>query len=168
MNENISMSVIRRLPRYYRYLTELEKNGKDRVSSSELAGIMGLTASQIRQDFNKFGGFGLQGYGYSVSSLKEEIAAILNLSEKTKCILVGAGNLGHALSGIDFSALGFDLVGIFDNDASKTGQTVNGREVLDYSCIENFCKDVKPVMAIICTPDSAVAFVADDLYRLGI
>ena len=118
MSKNtISNSVIRRLPRYYRFLGELETNGYVRISSRELAEKMGLTASQIRQDFNCFGEFGQQGYGYNVAALKIEIGRILGLDKITPTILLGAGNLGRAIaSHINFESKGFKLVGIFDTN----------------------------------------------------
>ena len=124
MSKNaISNSVIRRLPRYYRFLGDLEANGYVRISSRELAEKMGLTASQIRQDFNCFGEFGQQGYGYNVTGLRGEIGKILGLDKQTPMILLGAGNLGRALaSHIDFHNRGFDLVGIFDANPELVGK----------------------------------------------
>ncbi len=166
--DDISMSVIRRLPRYYRYLGELENSGISRVSSKELSDRMGFTASQIRQDFNCFGGFGQQGYGYVVPQLKEKIGAILGVSEKKKCILVGAGNLGRALMSISFDKLGFEMVGVFDNNPEVIGSTIKEHKVLEYSGIAEFCKKSQPVMAIICTPGSAVEDICDKLCGCGI
>ena len=122
MSKNsISNSVIRRLPRYYRFLGELENNGYIRISSRELSEKMGLTASQIRQDFNCFGEFGQQGYGYNVSDLRFEIGKILGLDVQTPMILLGAGNLGTAIaSHLDFKNKGFDLIGAFDANAAPT------------------------------------------------
>ena len=109
-NDNISMSVIRRLPRYYRFLSELNEQNIDKISSTKLAEIMNVTASQVRQDLNCFGGFGQQGYGYSVSQLKEEIQNILGLNNNYKAILIGAGNLGKAVAKhMNFEKLGFEL-----------------------------------------------------------
>ena len=113
--KQVSASVIRRLPRYYRFLGMLAENGVQRISSGELSSKMGLTASQIRQDLNCFGGFGQQGYGYNVSALREEIGKILGLSLPKKTILIGAGNLGRAiLAHMAFAEKGFSIVGIFD------------------------------------------------------
>lgn len=165
---NISMSVIRRLPRYYRYLGELEKNGIMRISSKELSKHMGFTASQIRQDFNCFGGFGQQGYGYIVPQLRETIGAILGVEKKRKCILVGAGNLGRALLSIDYDKMGFDMIGIFDTSPDIIGTTIKGHSVLSYSTIERFCIENQPSMAIICIPSSSVESVSDNLCRYGI
>ena len=165
---NISMSVIRRLPIYYRYLTELENNGVNKISSKELSAKMGTTASQVRQDFSYFGGFGQQGYGYVVSQLRMTIADILGVRKKRKCILVGAGNLGHALLSIDFAELGFDLIGLFDTNSQIIGTEHKGLKIMNYSVIKQFCDENKPVMAIICTPDSVVEKVSDDLCSFGI
>ncbi len=165
---NISMSVVRRLPIYYRYLTELENKGITRISSKELSAKMGTTASQIRQDFSYFGGFGQQGYGYVVPQLRKTIAEILGVRKKRKCILVGAGNLGHALLSIDFGELGFELVGLFDTNSKIIGNEYQGIKIMNYSVIKQFCEENKPVMAIICTPDSVVEKVSDDLCNYGI
>ena len=166
--ENISMSVIRRLPRYYRYLCELENNGILRVSSKELSTRMGFTASQIRQDFNCFGGFGQQGYGYPVSQLKLEISDILGLTSKRKAILLGVGNLGRALLSISFDKMGFDLCGTFDVNSRVVGTEIKGYNVLPYSDLKEFCEREKPEMAIICIPASAVSKVSDDLISYGV
>lgn len=167
--DNISMSVIRRLPRYYRFLKHLRGKGVTRISSTELSAKLGLTASQIRQDLNCFGGFGQQGYGYIVDQLCDEIANILGLSNAYKAILIGAGNLGRAIaSHISFEAQGFKLVGIFDNSPQKVGTTINGHTVMDISQIDEFCKDEKPVMAVFCVPREAVGELSERLYNLGI
>jgi redox-sensing transcriptional repressor len=167
--ENISMSVIRRLPRYYRFLKHLKNKGVTRISSTELSNKLGLTASQIRQDLNCFGGFGQQGYGYIVDQLCEEIANILGLSHGYKSILIGAGNLGQAIaSHISFEMQGFDLIGIFDNSPQKIGTDINGNVVRDVAEIDEFCKTEKPVMAVFCIPREAVSSLSDHLYDLGI
>ena len=122
-SDSISMSVIRRLPRYYRFLSELDEQRVERISSNKLAQIMNVTASQVRQDLNCFGGFGQQGYGYSVSQLKNEIRHILGLDNSYKAILIGAGNFGTAVSNhLDFNKLGFELVGGFETDRTKFGE----------------------------------------------
>ena len=167
--ENISMSVIRRLPRYYRFLTHLKNMGVTRISSKELSGRMGLTASQIRQDLNCFGGFGQQGYGYIVSQLQEEIGNILGISNEYKSILIGAGNLGRAIaSHMAFSTSGFCLCGIFDNSPAKIGTSLNGIPVQDITDLEDFCRREHPVMAVLCIPREAVGTLSDTLYSLGI
>ena len=114
-DKGISKAVIKRLPRYYRYLGDLMNNGVERISSSDLSKKMRVTASQIRQDLNNFGGFGQQGYGYNVRYLHTEISKILGLEEEHPMIIVGAGNLGQALANyVEFDKMGFRLVGIFD------------------------------------------------------
>ncbi|MGN0478665.1 MAG: redox-sensing transcriptional repressor Rex, partial [Hominenteromicrobium sp.] len=144
----ISMSVIRRLPRYYRFLVELDRRGILRVSSKELAEKMGFTASQVRQDFNCFGGYGQQGYGYAVHQLREEIGAILGINRVHKCILIGAGNLGKAIAThISYNFSGFRLVGIFDSSSQVIGQPLAGLRVLPYGDLRAFCAENKPVMA---------------------
>ena len=165
---NISMSVIRRLPRYYRYLSELEEKGIVRVSSKELSEKMGFTASQIRQDFNCFGGFGQQGYGYAVTNLKETIGNILGIQEKRKCILIGAGNLGSALLSIDYNKRGFELSGVFDSSPNKIGTEIRGHKILSMDELEEFCANEKPVMAIICIPSDSVVETCEKLVSFGI
>ncbi len=167
--ENISMSVIRRLPRYYRFLHHLKNKGVSRISSKELSEKMGFTASQIRQDLNCFGGFGQQGYGYMVDQLCEEIGNILGVSNGYKCILIGAGNLGQAIaSHLSFETQGFSMVGIFDSDPAKIGTTLNNLVIRDISTLETFCQQVHPVMAVLCIPRSAVERLTDQLYAMGI
>ncbi len=165
----ISNSVIRRLPRYYRFLGELENCGYVRISSRELSEKMGLTASQIRQDFNCFGGFGQQGYGYNVSALKLEIAKILGLDRLTPIILLGTGNLGRAIvSHIDFRSKGFDLIGAFDTDEDKIGQEISGIIIEDSALIEEFCAEKKPDAAILCIPVNAAEKTVERLIGCGI
>lgn len=167
--QNVSMSVIRRLPRYYRFLSELGKNGATRISSKELSEKMGFTASQIRQDFNCFGGFGQQGYGYNVSQLCGEIEKILGIQKRHPCILVGAGNLGKAIARhMPFEQLGFTLIGVFDTAPNVIGGKISGHEILDYAGIQAFYQENSPLMAILCIPQVYVEAVSDELYRLGI
>lgn len=167
--DNISMSVIRRLPRYYRFLSDLKDNGITRISSRELSTRMGLTASQIRQDLNCFGGFGQQGYGYIVEQLHEEIGTILGLSNGYSAVLIGAGNLGKAVAiHMSFESLGFKLSGIFDNSPERIGEIVNGHPVLNVDTLEDFCKKSKPAVAVLCVPRSAVDGLSDRLYALGV
>lgn len=168
-NDSISMSVIRRLPRYYRFLSELNEQKVDRISSTKLAQIMNVTASQVRQDLNCFGGFGQQGYGYSVSQLKDEIKNILGLNNNYKAILIGTGNLGKAVAmHMDFSNLGFELVGCFDKNENKIGQKLNDITVRHDSEIESFCKEHQVDTAFLCIPRVCVENVLDTLYRIGI
>ncbi len=167
--ENISMSVIRRLPRYYRSLLHLQKEGVMRISSTELSRELGLTASQIRQDLNCFGGFGQQGYGYMVGPLAQEIGHILGVSHQYPTVLFGAGNLGRAIAArMEFEELGFSLLGIFDNAPQKIGTVIRGLEVRDVATFRAFYEQKHPVMAILCTPRTAVEGILDVLYPLGV
>ncbi len=167
--DSISNSVIRRLPRYYRFLGELENNGYVRISSRELSEKMGLTASQIRQDFNCFGEFGQQGYGYNVSDLRSEIGKILGLDVQTPMILLGAGNLGTAIaSHIEFENKGFDLIGVFDKNPEIIGKEVGSLKVKNLTELEDFCKENKPVAAILCIPMGAAEKMVDLLIKNGI
>lgn len=167
--DNVSMSVIRRLPRYYRFLSELRKTGKTRTSSIELSEKMGFTASQIRQDFNCFGGFGQQGYGYNIEQLLIEIENILGLGKNNKCILIGAGNLGKAIAGhTKYGDIGLELIGIFDNNKELCGQTVQGHEIMDFSTVGEFVKKNKPDLAILCVPRDAADEITETLYSHGI
>ncbi len=168
-NHQVSIPVIKRLPRYHRYLEELKNLGVVRISSKELSARMGLTASQIRQDLNCFGGFGQQGYGYNIEQLYNEIGAILGLNNKSKAIMIGAGNLGHAIAThIHFENRGFDLVGIFDNNPAVIGTKIGGKVVMSSDDLEEFCLSEKPVVAILCIPAEYAAENADKLVSLGI
>ncbi len=168
-NDSISMSVIRRLPRYYRFLSELNEQNVDRISSTKLAAIMNVTASQVRQDLNCFGGFGQQGYGYSVSQLKDEIQKLLGLDNNYKAILIGAGNLGKAVAmHMDFEKLGIELTACFDNNDKKVGLKMNDLTVKPESELEAFCKNHKVDTAFLCIPRVCVENVLDKLYALGI
>lgn len=168
-NHQVSIPVIKRLPRYHRYLEELKNLGVIRISSKELSARMGLTASQIRQDLNCFGGFGQQGYGYNIEQLYNEIGAILGLNNKSKAIMIGAGNLGHAIAThIHFDNRGFDLVGIFDNNPAVIGTKVGGKIVMSSDDLEDFCIKENPVVAILCIPAEYAAENADKLVSLGI
>ena len=168
-NHQVSIPVIKRLPRYHRYLEELKNLGVVRISSKELSARTGLTASQIRQDLNCFGGFGQQGYGYNIEQLYNEIGAILGLNNKSKAIMIGAGNLGHAIAThIHFDNRGFDLIGIFDNNPAVIGTKVGGKIVMSSDDLEEFCVKEKPVVAILCIPAEYAAENADKLVSLGI
>ncbi len=168
-NDSISMSVIRRLPRYYRFLSELNDQNIDKISSTKLAQIMNVTASQVRQDLNCFGGFGQQGYGYSVSQLKEEIKNILGLNNDYKAILIGAGNLGKAVAmHMNFEKLGFELIACFDNNEQKVGSKLNGITVKNESELDDFCNKNHIDTAFLCIPRVCVENVLDKLYSRGI
>ncbi len=167
--DNISMSVIKRLPRYYRFLDDLKSAGIERISSKELSHKMGLTASQIRQDLNCFGGFGQQGYGYNVEQLHREIASILGLDAALKTIVIGAGNLGRAIAThMSFEKRGFSLTGIFDNKESICGQLVRGMPVRHIDGLDDFCREYHPKIAVLCVPKEAARALADQLISLGI
>lgn len=165
----ISSSVIKRLPRYYRFIGELIKQGVVRSSSGELAEKMSLTASQIRQDLNCFGGFGQQGYGYNLVELRTEIGKILGIDRGYKAVLFGAGNLGKAIaSHMNFSEYGWELIGIFDSDLRKENEKVADLSVMHISRIESFITENRPEIAILCIPKAAAQEYADKLVSLGI
>lgn len=171
MNEKqrISPSVIRRLPRYYRFLSDLRRSGIVRISSAELSRRTGLTASQIRQDLNCFGGFGQQGYGYHVEDLREQIGKILGIDRSLPLIVIGIGNLGRAIScQIDFPSKGYDLVGLFDRKPSLIGQTVHGLPIRDIATLDDFCKEQRPQAAVLCIPKESAEELAYKLVKLGI
>lgn len=167
--ENISASVIKRLPRYYRFLGELKFQGVERISSKELAKKMQTTASQVRQDFNCFGGFGQQGFGYNVEQLYNEIKHILGLNNKYKAILIGVGNLGRAVAAhMSFEERGFELIGIFDQNPDLFGQKIRDIAIQSTDNIEAFCKENSPKVAILCIPKNAVGELSKRLYNSGI
>ena len=167
--KKVPIVVVKRLPRYYRYLGDLLRQGVMRISSSELSAKMGVTASQIRQDFNCFGGFGQQGYGYSIETLYREIGDILGLTSGYKSILVGAGNLGHALANhTEFVKRGFELIGIFDNNPALIGTTINGLKVLSVDTLEEFCTNNQVDIAALALPKSATQTIVDRLVAIGI
>jgi len=147
----------------------LKSKNVTRISSTELSAKLGLTASQIRQDLNCFGGFGQQGYGYIVDQLCDEIGNILGLSNGYKAILIGAGNLGRAIaSHLSFEAEGFKMTGIFDSSPTKIGTTINGHIVRDTADLEEFCTNEKPMMAVLCIPREGVGAIIEQLYGLGV
>lgn len=165
----ISDSVIKRLPRYYRFLGELKSAGLTRISSRELSERMGLTASQIRQDLNCFGGFGQQGYGYNIELLRTEIGHILGLDKPKTAILIGIGNLGRAVTmHINFESKGFKLIGLFDSKESLVGQVIKDLPIRNTATIDEFCRENLPDAAILCIPKNAAMSIADQLVGLGI
>ncbi len=170
MSKNsVSNSVIRRLPRYYRFLGELEKQGTVRISSRELSEKMALTASQIRQDLNCFGGFGQQGYGYNVSELREKIGEILGVHSGNPIILIGAGNLGRTIAThMSFAERGFRLIGIFDIDPKLSGVEIGDLKVRNSIELERFCIENSPTAAVLCIPKEAAAEIAKRLQSYGI
>ena len=165
----ISLRVIQRLPRYYRFLFDLKENGITRISSRELAQRMRLTASQIRQDFNCFGGFGQQGYGYMVDQLYDEIGRILGMDQLTKAILLGVGNLGTAVGNhIEFKARGFNLIGLFDDNPNLVGDTRADMLIRSTDELEEFCRREKPEMAVLCIPKEAAPRLVEILVDCGV
>lgn len=161
--------VVKRLPRYYRYLGELIKQDVKRISSNALSIKMNVTASQIRQDFNYFGGFGQQGYGYNVEYLYNEIGEILGLNDGDTTVIVGAGNLGRAIASHGaFEKRGFKLVGIFDNNENVIGTVVNGIEVMSVDNLEDFLTKNRVDIGILTVPKSAVVETAERLVKCGV
>ncbi len=168
-SRNVSSSVIKRLPRYHRFLGDLKAKGMERISSNELSNYMGLTASQIRQDLNCFGEFGQQGYGYNIELLQNEIGKILGLDRVKKAILIGAGHMGKALAmHFDMTTKGFNLIGIFDKKPSLSGQTVGSLPIHSMDRLDEFCRENKPDMAILCIPRCEAHIVGEVLVHLGI
>lgn len=168
-SSGISNSVISRLPRYYRFLGELKKEGLTRISSRELSERMHLTASQIRQDLNCFGEFGQQGYGYNIELLQGEIARILGLDKPQNAILLGVGNLGRAIAHyINFESKGFHLIGMFDVKESLIGQMVRNVPIRHMSTLDEFCRENLPEAAILCVPKDASKEICDQLIKLGV
>lgn len=166
--KEISSAVIKRLPRYYRYLGELLRNNVDRISSQELSRKMNVTASQIRQDLNNFGGFGQQGYGYNVEYLHTEIAKILGLDKENKLIIVGAGNLGQALANYDFSKKGFRIIGIFDINEEVIGKEIGGLVVQHIDKMPEVVEENGVNMAALTVPKAAAKGIAKILVSCGI
>ena len=165
----ISNAVIKRLPRYRRYLKELQKKGVDKISSNEFSRLIGYTASQIRQDLNNFGGFGQQGYGYNVEGLYNEISAILGLDKEYKMIIVGAGNLGQAIANYTYYyKAGFVVCGIFDINPRLIGLKINDIEVMDYENIVEYVEENQINIGIICTTKDSAQEVADKLCFAGV
>lgn len=167
--KKISTAVIKRLPRYYRYLSELLEKGIDRISSQELSKKMNVTASQIRQDFNNFGGFGQQGYGYNVSYLHDEIGKILGLEHHYNVIIVGAGNLGQALANYaGFVKRGFRISGIFDINPAVIGKVINGIEVMSIQSLETFVVEQGVNIAALTLPKDQASRIAGQLAEMGV
>ena len=169
MEKGISQAVVRRMPRYYRFLGELLEKGVERVSSSDLSKLMKVTASQIRQDLNNFGGFGQQGYGYNVRFLHEEIGKILGLDQTHSLVIIGAGNLGQAIANYGrFDRLGFRTVALFDVNPAVIGKEIRGIKVYALDDLESFCKEQKVDIAALTMPKQSADNVAQRLVELGI
>ncbi len=167
--KEISQAVIGRLPRYFRYLEELKDGGVERISSQDLSGLMQVTASQIRQDLNNFGGFGQQGYGYNVEYLYDEIGKILGLNRKHNFIIVGAGNLGRALGNyLNFERRGFIFKGMFDRNPDFVGERVRGVEVMPMEELDSFVRENDIDIAVLTIPKAGAREVAEQLVKNGI
>ncbi len=167
--KEISQAVVRRMPRYYRYLGDLLDAGVERISSNDLSNRMNVTASQIRQDLNNFGGFGQQGYGYNVKYLYEEIGKILGLNTTHTVIIIGAGHLGQALANYaKFEKLGFVITALFDVDPELIGTTVRGIPVLSLEELGDYVKDHPVDIATLTMPRSEAVAIADRLVSLGV
>ena len=165
----ISSAVIRRLPKYYRYLGELNKAGVNKTSSRELSEMTGFSASQIRQDLNNFGGFGQQGFGYDVGNLHNEIGKILGLDKKYKIIIVGAGNIGQAIANYTgFYEADYEVVALFDKNPKLVGLSIRNALIMDSDSIEEFLEKEDIDIAVICTPKSVSQQVAEQLVRCGV
>lgn len=169
LKKKVSIAVIRRLPRYYRYLSDLLSMDITRVSSRELSVRMGITASQIRQDLNCFGGFGQQGYGYNVELLYNEIGNILGVNNRYQTVIIGAGNMGRALAHYrNFEKRGFHIIGIFDVNPDLVGEKINDMAVMHLDEIEDFVKKSRVDIAILTIPYDQTREVAERIARLGI
>jgi redox-sensing transcriptional repressor len=167
--KNISMAVIKRLPKYYRYLNELAKNDVDRISSKELSEKIGFTASQIRQDLNCFGDFGQQGYGYNVKELLYQIAGILGLNREYNMVIVGAGNIGQAIANYTkFDKMSFNLKGIFDTNVKLIGLKIRDIEIEDIDELEGFLQKNEIDIAIICVPKNRAQNVSEIITKNGV
>lgn len=169
VHKKVSEAVIRRLPRYYRHLVILENQGVERISSEKLAQQMHLNASQVRQDFNCFGGFGQQGYGYNIRSLLCEIRSILSIDREQKLVIAGAGNIGRALTNFaGFEETGFIVSALFDVDPAVIGTAVNGKPVLDLARIEDYIRENDIDIGVIAARRSVAQEIADSMVRAGI
>ncbi len=169
MSEKISEAVIRRLPKYYRYLTDLDSLGVERISSSAMSKGMLLNASQIRRDLNCFGGFGQQGYGYSVKNLRHEIMKILGIDQSYNVVIIGSGNIGQALAYYkNFALEGYQIKAIFDVDSNRIGKSLNGIKVKNMSELEKYLSEEDIAIGILATPRGAAQDVAEQLVRGGV
>lgn len=165
----ISKAIIRRLPKYRRYLGQLKRQGVEKISSNELSEIIGCTASQIRQDFNTFGEFGQQGYGYSVDNLYEQINKILGLDKEYKTVIIGVGNLGQAITNYTYYyKIGFNIIGLFDVNPKIIGNKINDVVVSDYSDFSSFVEKENIDIGIITVNRENAQSVADTLVKSGV
>lgn len=164
MKNKISNAVLMRLPRYYRYLSDLLKNGEDRISSKKLSEIMGLTASQVRQDLNHFGEFGLQGYGYNIQFLKNEIGKVMGIDHPNSMVLLGYGNLAHSIikySG--FKSKGFTIKAVFDRSNKKCGTYIDGIPILPLNELEDYINNNDINIIIVTIPKDAAQNIISNL-----
>ncbi len=169
VKNGISTAVIKRLPRYYRYLGELMEAGTERISSNELSKLMNVTASQIRQDLNNFGGFGQQGYGYNVEFLYSEIGKLLGVDRRHNIIVVGSGHLGQAIANYaNFERRGFIVKGMFDKNPDVIGKEIRGIKVMSMEEIEEFIRINKIEIAALTLPKQQAAEMAEKLVKFGI
>lgn len=167
--KNISMAVIKRLPKYYRYLQDLLNNEVERISSKELGEKIGFTASQIRQDLNNFGDFGQQGYGYNVKDLYNQIGLILGLDKEYNAVIVGAGNIGQAIANYSrFNQSGLKIEAIFDANPKVVGIRIRDIEIEDIDKLEKYLINNPTNIGIICVPSSSAQNVADILVNNGV
>ena len=167
--EKISKAVISRLPRYYRYLDELRLQKIERISSKDLSKLMGVTASQIRQDLNNFGGFGQQGYGYNVLYLYEEIGKLLGLNESHKMVIVGAGNLGQAIANYgNFKNRGFEITALFDQNPELIGKKTMNGEILDIKDLYDYVKKNNVEIVALTLPKEPARKIAEKLVECGV
>ncbi len=169
MKKNVSDAVIRRLPRYYRYLNDLHNKGVVRISSNSLGNKMGITASQIRQDLSCFGEFGQQGYGYNVDELRTEVGRILGVDKLHRLIVIGVGNLGHALmQNFHFFDAGFTLDSAFDVSPDLIGSEVAGVPVLAMDDLEHYLESHPVDVAVLTVPHAVAQATADRLIAAGV
>ena len=167
--KNISMAVIKRLPKYHRYLKELLKNNIDKISSKELSEKIGFTASQIRQDLNNFGDFGQQGYGYNVRDLYDQIGGILGLTKEYNAVIIGAGNLGQAIANYTyFQNIGFNMKSMFERNPKLIGLKIRNVEVRDIDLLDEFLKEETIDVGIICVPGGSAQAACDTLVSNGV
>ena len=169
LSHGVSPALVKRLPRYFRYLRELIRQGRLRISSGELSELMQVTASQIRQDLNCFGGFGQQGYGYNINHLYAKICEILGVGEGYNAVVIGAGNLGRALVRSPmFEKRGVNILGMFDVDSTQVGRAIGDTTVYPMEEIREFCRTYPVDIAVLTLPKQAAEEVAQCLYEAGI
>lgn len=168
LSKKVPEVAARRLPRYYRYLGDLLQNGVTRISSAALSEKMKVTASQIRQDLNLFGGFGQRGYGYDVAELHKSIGEILGLNNHYTIVIIGGGNVGKAIANYaGFKKRGFDIIAVFDCNREIIGKDINGVSIYDIADLESFCEKNHPAIAAVAVPKSAALSLVGVMDRCG-